>query len=116
MGEACLESLGSTRSEKAAPATSRGGMFGSGLSLLVDAVRPLALGAPGRFDFLAALAAQQAHKATDGMLLPPRRFHDLRQRRTLGALHHRDDLGLLVSAFALVAGLLACRLLRGLRL
>src|SRR5260370_10818280 len=50
------------------------------------------------------------------MLLPRRRLRDLGQRRTLGALHHCDDLRLLVAAFALVAGLLACRLLRGLGL
>src|SRR5260370_42474638 len=50
------------------------------------------------------------------MLLPRRRLRDLGQRRTLGAFHHRDDLGLLVAAFPLVAGLLACRLLRGLGL
>src|SRR6266567_6168940 len=91
-------------------------MFGSGLSLLVDAVRPLALGAPGRCDFFAALAAEQAHKATDCVLLPARRLPDLGQRRTLGALHHRDDLGLLVAAFVVVAALLACRFLHGLLL
>jgi hypothetical protein len=33
----------------------------------------------------------------DGVFLPSGQFHDLGQRRTLGALHQGDDLGLLVA-------------------
>ena len=44
------------------------------------------------------LATQNADKAPHGVRLPLRDGHDLRQRCTFRALHHRDDLGLLVGA------------------
>jgi len=51
-------------------------------------------------------AAQDAHEAPDRVLLPARGFHDFGERGALGSLHHRDDLGLLVAALALVGRLL----------
>jgi hypothetical protein len=46
--------------------------------------------------FLSALAAKDADEAQDGVRLPASGFHDLAQRCALGALHHRDDLSLLI--------------------
>jgi hypothetical protein len=82
--------------------------------LLCDLVRALARGVLGRLDHLASFAAQKADESaqkadesTHRMQLPARGGHDLGQGRTLGALHHRDHLGLLVGAIRFgFAGLL----------
>jgi hypothetical protein len=66
-----------------------------------------------------SFAAQQSDEPADGVRLPARRLHDLRERRTLGALQHRDYFALLVAAigFGFTARLLAAgHLLRGLGL
>jgi hypothetical protein len=66
--------------------------------LLEDAIRALACGVLRGLDFLAALAAEDAHETPDRVLLPSGGFHDLVQRRTLRAFHHRGYFGLLVGA------------------
>lgn len=66
--------------------------------LLHYAVAALPSGVFRGFDFLAALAAENADEAPHGVLLPARRFHDFRQRHALSALHHRDHVGLLIGA------------------
>jgi hypothetical protein len=64
--------------------------------LLSDAIRALACGVLRGVDFLAALAAEDAHEAADSVLLPARGFHDLGQGRTFRTLHQGDHFGLLV--------------------
>src|ERR1700733_3181748 len=86
-------------------------------SLLGDLVRALPGGVLRGLDLLAALAGEDADEATDGVLLPARSCYDLSQRRTLGALHHRDHVGLLVGTLGVgFAGRLLrlARFLRGL--
>src|SRR5450756_1476111 len=73
------------------------GLFG-------DAVRPLASGVLRRLDPLTCFTAQQGNEAAHGVRLPARCFPDLVERHTLGALHHRDHLRLLVAALAPVPG------------
>ena len=46
---------------------------------------------------MAALAAEEAHEAAHGVLLPAGRFHDVGQSCALGPLPHRDDFGFLVA-------------------
>src|SRR5258706_4281041 len=105
------------RTRRAAPAGAEGGVFAELVPLFCDAVGALARGALGRLNRLAALAAEDGYERADGMFFPSRDFRDFHQRDSLRPLHHRDDLGLLVAAFALVAGLLARRCFpRGLRL
>src|ERR1700674_5978329 len=59
------------------------------------------------FNSVSTLAAQDAHEASDRVLLPAGRFQNLGQRRALGALHQRDDLGLLVAPLRSLAPCLA---------
>jgi hypothetical protein len=65
--------------------------------LLDDLIGPLTSRVFGRLDRVAALAAENAYEPAHGVLLPARRFHDLGQRSTVRASHHRNDLGLLIA-------------------
>src|SRR5258708_1559379 len=95
----------------------RGGVLCGTRGLLCDAVRPLARSALGRLNRLAAFAAEDGYEGPDRMFFPTSRCDDLRKGHALRPLHHRDDLGLLVAALALLAALLGWRgLLRGLPL
>jgi hypothetical protein len=100
-------------------ARGRGGVWTTScLKLFPDLVGPFASGVLGRLDLLSSLAAQDADEAAYGVRLPASCLHDLGKRGAFGALHHLDDLGLLVGAVRLwLGGLLgAARFLRWLRL
>src|ERR1700681_267730 len=82
-----------------------------------DLVGPLPGGVLGRFDALSTLAAENADEPTNRVLLPSGSSHNLGQRGTFSALHHRDDLGLLIAAIgSCTSGRLAGGLLGGLDL
>ena len=72
-------------------------------ALLRDLVGPLPSGVLGGLDRLAALAAKDADEPPDRVALPAHLLHDLRERRSLCTLQHRDDLELLVSPFGVLA-------------
>src|ERR1700730_12933756 len=90
----------------AGPETARFG--GTGRRLLGDLVSTLPSVVLRGFDCVSSLAAQDAHEASDRVLLPAGRFQNLGQRRALGALHQRDDRGLLVAPLRSLAALLGC--------
>src|SRR5690349_15317115 len=97
----CFGSILAYRSRKAAPMRTRGGGWkGFAGNLLRDLVPPFAGRVLRRFNRLSTLAAEDADEAANRVRLPAGRCHDLRQRSALGPFHHRDDLGLLVSAVA----------------
>src|ERR1700730_17323841 len=81
---------------------------GTGRRLLGDFVGALPSVVLRGFNCVSTLAAQDAHEASDRVLLPAGRFHNLGQRHALGALHQRDDLGLLVAPLRSLAALLGC--------
>jgi hypothetical protein len=66
--------------------------------LLFNLVRALVVSVLQGLDLLPTLAAENADKAADRVLLPACRFHDLGQRHTLRAFYHSDYFGLLVGA------------------
>jgi predicted phage terminase large subunit-like protein len=68
------------------------------VTLFGKLVRALPGVALRRFDLLVSLATEDADETSHGVGLPTSNFHNLDQRRTLGALHHHDDFGLLVGA------------------
>ena len=82
--------------------------------LFRDLVGALPAGVLRGLDRVAALAAQDAYEASNCVPLPTSRLHNLGERHTLRAPHHRDHLSLLVAALGrLFASRLAGRLLRG---